>query len=72
MIDNCNIVYENLPVKIKGFAMHDAADNFYTIVLNSKHSTNLLRETFKHELKHIIKEDFILSKDVNLIETNTH
>lgn len=72
MIDNCNIVYKNLPVKIKGFAMHDAVDDFYTIVLNSRHSSNLLEKTFEHELKHIVKDDFILSKDVNLIETNTH
>jgi len=71
-MDNYNVIYENLPVSINGFTMHDAEDDFFTVVLNSKMSYMTNLETFKHELQHITNEDFVRFKNVGQIERNAH
>ena len=50
------VVYQNLPVAIKGFVTQD--DDFYTIVVNARHGVDVQRETILHELKHIKGFDF--------------
>lgn len=72
MPENYNVVCENLPYKIKGFIMYDAADDYYTIVLNSRSSYQNNQETFKHELEHIINDDFHNYRDVSLLEAVLH
>lgn len=72
MVDNCVVVYANLPHKVRGFAVHNGAEDFYTIVLNSRKSYEQNKLTFKHELKHIINNDFYKYNDVDLIESLRH
>lgn len=72
MPENYIVVCENLPYKISGFIMYDAADDYYTIVLNSRASYQKNRETFEHELKHIINGDFHNYRNVGLLEAVLH
>lgn len=72
MLDNYTTIYLNLPYKIRGFAVYNTCDDFYTIVLNSRlsHSQNI--KTFWHELKHITNDDFNSDLSVDTIEKFAH
>ena len=70
--DNCMIVYDNLPYSIKGFTIHHAVDDYYTIVLNCRLSLESQKKTFLHEMKHIAKGDFFNKKNVSQIEFRRH
>ena len=72
MLDNYNTIYLNLPCKIRGFAVHNACEDFYTIVLNSRLSYNQNLETYMHELEHITNDDFNSELNVNTLETLAH
>lgn len=72
MVENYIVVSENLPYKISGFIMYDAADDYYTIVLNSRASYEKNQETFKHEIEHIINGDFHNCRDVAMLEAVLH
>ena len=72
MLENYIVVCENLPYKIRGLIMYDSADDYYTIVLNSRTSYQKNRETFEHELKHIINGDFHHYRNVGLLEAVLH
>ena len=72
MIENINTVYENLPFKVNGFTIYDAADDYYTIVLNSRKSSFINEKTYKHELNHITNGDFVTVKNVDMLETALH
>lgn len=68
MPENYIVIYETLPHKINGFVMYDAADDYYTIVLNSRSSYSQNKKTFNHEIKHILNKDFHNFRDVGLLE----
>ena len=72
MLDNYNTIYLNLPNKIRGFAVYNTIEDFYTIVLNSRLSYAQNVKTFWHELKHITNDDFNSSLSVNEIEALAH
>lgn len=72
MIDNFIVIYDNLPYKIRGFTLYHACDDYYTIILNSRMSHDCNKKTFLHELKHILKDDFIKYKNVQEIELQAH
>lgn len=72
MFDNCSTIYLNLPYKIKGFAVYNTCEDFYTIVLNSRLSYTQNLSTYMHELKHIENNDFYNTLDVNTLETLAH
>lgn len=67
-LDNFIVIFENLPWKIKGFTVYDAADGYYTIVLNARISYEEQQLTFKHEINHIKNEDLLRPVDVGLVE----
>lgn len=71
-MNNYNVVYLNLPVTVKGFSLYDAADDYYTIVLNNRLSKLCNKKTFEHEIGHILNGDFTKNKTVGIIETNLH
>lgn len=71
-MDNATVVYLNLPTQIKGFVVHNTADDFDTIVLNSRHSYYQNIETYKHELKHIRANDFYSKFSSTQLETLRH
>ena len=72
MVENITTIYRNLPYSVSAFTMHHAADDWYTIVLNSRKSDYQQRKSFEHELRHIINRDFEVDKDVEVIECFTH
>ena len=72
MLDNCTTIYQQLPYKIRGFVVHNACEDFYTIVLNSRFSHSQNIKTFWHELQHITNDDFNSSLSVDLIEKFAH
>lgn len=51
------IMYLNLPESVKGFVV-PGLDDFYTIVINIRHSAHVQQETIRHELAHIHNHDF--------------
>lgn len=72
MIDNYITIYAALPYKVSGFIMYDAADDYYTIVLNSRSSYEENKDTFEHEIQHIINNDFSHSRNVGVLEAALH
>ena len=72
MLDNYNTIYLNLPNKIRGFAVYNTIEDFYTIVLNSRLSYAQNVKTFWHELKHIKNNDFYSNLTVNELESLAH
>lgn len=72
MLDNCITIFQNLPYKIKGFAVYNSNDDYYTIVLNSRLSHDQNLKTYIHELKHINNNDFFSDLDVSMIEACAH
>ena len=71
-MDNYIVIYDNLPYKIRGFTLYHAGDDFYTIILNSRMSYSCNKKTLLHELKHILKGDFIKYKNVQQLEYQAH
>lgn len=72
MSGNYQTVFENMPYSVKGFTCYNAAEDFYTIVLNCRFGIESMKKTFMHELKHIQNDDFRSLKTVGQIETETH
>lgn len=72
MLDNYTTIYLNLPCKIKGFAVYNSCEDFYTIVLNSRLSYAQNIKTYWHELRHIKNNDFFSNLTVNELETLAH
>ena len=72
MLDNYSTIYQNLPYKIKGFAVYNSKEDYYTIVLNSRLSYDQNIKTFIHELKHINNDDFSSYLTATAIETLAH
>ena len=72
MFDKCTTIFQNLPYKIKGFAVYNSNDDYYTIVLNSRLSHDQNLKTYIHELKHINNNDFYSELTATKLETLTH
>lgn len=72
MVENVTTVYKNLPSSVYAFTMYHSADDWYTIVLNSRKSEEQLKKSFEHEINHIKNNDFAHNKNINLIELITH
>lgn len=55
--DNCRYIYlPGLPPRVKGFVMED--EGYYTVVLNPTLSAYTNAKTRRHEIKHILRDDF--------------
>lgn len=72
MLDNYHTIFLNLPNKIRGFAVYNTCEDFYTIVLNSRLSYAQNIKTYFHELEHITNNDFYSTLDVNTLESLAH
>lgn len=58
-MDNVNVIYCDLPPKVKGMVVKTFdEEDCYTIVLNSRLSAEQNRETYEHEMKHLREKDF--------------
>lgn len=56
MIEEVRVIMEDLPTKIKGFVYTDGAYN-PCIVINSRMPVEIQRETYAHEIDHILRGD---------------
>lgn len=72
MIENYTTIFLDLPYAIKGFLLYDAADDYYTIVINSRMSYEKNKETFEHEIEHIKNGDFHKYRNVGMLELALH
>ena len=61
----------DLPHSIRGFIRHNT-DGSDTIVLNARHTRETQIQTFKHELKHIERDDFYSELSADEIESEAH
>lgn len=71
MIDGVNIGFlEHAPVGFHGMVVKND-DGFYTILLDPNDTYERRLQTVRHELQHILNDDFSKS-DIQLIETEAH
>lgn len=61
------IRYVNLPCTVKGITIQDST-GFYNIYINSLLSSEEQEKALKHELKHILAQDFDCEKPLELVE----
>jgi Zn-dependent peptidase ImmA (M78 family) len=61
----------NLPTSVKGFSKANN-DMTYTIIINARLSEEQQRNTYKHELEHIKKDDFRSLDNADNIEHERH
>ena len=57
-----------LPPTVKGFVSIDA-DGFYSIYINDSLSAEEQKETFDHEMGHIVCDHFYSRKPIEIIES---
>lgn len=69
MIDH-NVILEDLPTTVRGFVRRQ--EDFYTVVLNARSSSDGQKKTYEHELYHIINGDFDRDCPVGQIEAEAH
>lgn len=69
-MDEIRIVLVPLPASIKAYTVRK--DDYYTIVLNCNLSLEQNKESYQHELKHILQGDFDRKCHADLIELFTH
>ena len=60
----------DLPTTIRGFVRETIEG--YTIVLNSRMSSETQRNTYQHELRHIMRGDLDSLDDIDRIEKEMH
>lgn len=65
------VIYQDLPCSIPGYTKMDS-EGYYTIILNSRLSSERNRETYDHELKHIQKGDLYSQDNAGEIEELRH
>lgn len=59
----------DLPPAVRSFVKRN--DDYYTIVLNARHTWEQNRKSFRHEECHINGNDYE-QDDADVVETNTH
>ena len=72
MFDNYQVIFRQLPNQINAFTVFCAAEDYYTIVLNLNLSFEGQRRAFKHEIEHILKNDFSKYQNVGKLERIRH
>lgn len=70
-MDNINVTYVNMPTTIRSYVV-SCQNNYFTIVLNSRLSSEQNIISYKHELEHILNGDYEKKCDVDIIELNAH
>lgn len=65
------VIELDLPESISGYTMR-SADDYYTIILNSRLARERNFATYQHEMAHIRRDDFSSSVDAGLIEIYAH
>lgn len=69
-MENIKTVFIDMPTTIKAYTI--LKDDFYTIVINAKISSDMQRMAFYHELYHIKNKDLESDMPVGMIEIFAH
>ena len=70
-MNDYRVILLDLPTTVRGYVLR-TLDGFCTIVLNSKLNIYQNKKTFKHEIEHIINNDFDSKKSIDAIESERH
>ena len=70
-IDYVNIIYINLPFKIRATSTENV-DGGYTIFVNKNLTYEIQVKAIKHEMWHIVADDFNNDKSIETIEMMAH
>ena len=62
-LDCINVVLLEMPVTVHGLTVADGF-GFYTIVLNPRLSYEMQKQTYDHEISHIMNGDFDRMQDI--------
>lgn len=65
-----NVRLLDLPPRVKGLVKR--TEGYYTIILNSRHTWEQNRESYKHELNEHIEHEDYEQNDADVIEAKTH
>lgn len=72
-MNNVKVAFVDMPCSVRGYVVRHFDDEvFYTIMLNSRMSADMQRQTYHHELKHIAGDDFSCDLDLGYIESVRH
>ena len=66
------VILQYLPCKVKEFTKKNSVEDCYTIVLNSRISSEEQNCAYLHEMQHITKNDFSKEDSVDAIEFEAH
>lgn len=71
MMNDIRVVMANLPTTVNGYSVV-TPDGWTTIVLNQNLSYEKNQKTFKHEVDHMAKDDFLKLCHADEIEKLSH
>jgi len=73
-VERVNVILAELPCTVRGYTVMCEGDGepFYTIVINSRMGSEVQRNTYDHEIKHIDNHDFDKMVRVDSLETLRH
>ena len=66
------VVVADMPTTVPAYSMHDDAEDYTTIVVNSRMNIERQRKSYKHEIEHIENDDFHSGKSADEIECERH
>lgn len=69
-MDDIKVIYMDIPTTIRSYVIN--RNDFYTIVLNSRLSSEQNNISYEHELRHIKNGDYEKKCSVNMIEFMAH
>lgn len=70
VLGNIFVKIIDMPCKIKGH-VNENQDGSYTVFLNARLTFEQQQETYMHEIRHILNDDFA-KEDTDLVERRTH
>lgn len=72
-MNNIQVRLIDMPTSVKGCVVrHFDDDVFYTIMINSRLSSDVQKQTYLHEIDHIEGDDFSCGLSVDCIERIRH
>ena len=62
-MDDVIVRLEDMPFGVRGVTVKDE-NGYYNVYINSRYPEDVRRETYRHEMKHILRGDFYRDADV--------
>ena len=71
MMNNVFVKLKDMPTTVRGLVT-ETPEGDHVVFLNSKLSTETLRETYRHEMRHISSGDMYDAESATTIELENH